>query len=883
MELLELARCGDLDGVKRLIQQGVHVNTMNCWNETALYLACENGRSKVAQYLLDHEASVSLGDDKPLIAAVKYKRYDCVRLLLEYHADANCTNIEEESPMYLALKNDDYSMILLLLQYDATSSVSLGEVVPFLLDHAEVEHTKVIQQLIDKNLINVTVESTFLAAFDFAFRRGSVELAEKLLGLSNDSNSQMEQLYSKAVYYSAENNWPNILSKLFEKRVDVDAVTEGQTALCAACREGHESVVRLLLHNGANPNVQDGFGTTALHYAVGHCRFYDTRCVKRTETSIVEMLSSAGADVNALDIVGASPLYLACEKGKTEFVKLLLRRGANPNVRTKGTYPLHAAYRAENYDVIKLLLDYKADVNVPDVSRETVLHYAVESVTAAESMDSDTGNVMVQLLLDAGADVNVASNKGQTPFYIACLKGLESVAKKMLECGAMVDGNSVKKLPLNAACKNKHVSVVLLLLTNGANPNLLVERDESCYPQPSRGSADKSPLVEACLVQNVELVDMLLKYGADPNLACTSCDATSQYTFPLFIAIDKGNRDIITLLLNAGANVNAVNAEGKNVVCFAAENLISKSSYESTEQIRKKLSTIHLLIQNGANFNTQLLDSRTPLMLVVEILELEHGSRRTHCVSELLQLMVKHGAMLRDSCYMPEDDVYCKHVTGILTAFSTFDGRHEFIVELFRAGAGFQLIARCCNAVATISREANSISLCQAAVLAGYVPSARELQKLHLAAARDNTSGHQIQQLVNWLNEDRKQVPSLLRQCRVVIRRQLSVAVHFQSILPAIDKLLLPDIVKLYLQFDGPLTEVDVTVNNELQTSETSDESSLSDDETYEDWMLSDDEISEDSSLSSIYASPQEDSYMYGSPSPYNTESNDDNSLFDFD
>ena len=158
--------------------------------------------------------------------------------------------------------------------------------------------------------------------------------------------------------------------------------------------------------------------------------------------------------------------------------------------------------------------------------------------------------------------------------------------------------------------------------------------------------------------------------------------------------------------------------------------------------------------------------------------------------------------------------------SGILAALATFDGRHEFIVDLFRAGAGFQLTAFCCNAVATIPQEAKSISLCQAAVLAGYSPCAEELQRLQLAAASDNTAGHLIQQLVNWLNEERQQVPSLRRQCRVAIRQQLSVAVHFQTILPAIEELPLATNLKLYLKFDGILTEVDLSVEKELQTSE---------------------------------------------------------------
>jgi len=129
--------------------------------------------------------------------------------------------------------------------------------------------------------------------------------------------------------------------------------------------------------------------------------------------------------------------------------------------------------------------------------------------------------------------------------------------------------------------------------------------------------------------------------------------------------------------------------------------------------------------------------------------------------------------------------------------------------------------------VSSFPRQAKSIRLSQATVLAGYVPSDEELHELQLEAARDRSPVHQIQQLVNWLDEDRQQVPSLQRQCRVVIRRQLSVAGHFQSILPAIDRLPLPTILKLYLQFDGPLSEVDlnVLIDSRSRSGSTSDAS----------------------------------------------------------
>jgi len=359
-ELFEYARRGDIRGVMRLIEQRlVHVNASNVWNKTALYLACKNGHTAVAQHLLDNGAHVCRGRTKPLIAAVRYSHYDCVKLLLEYHADANCRNLMRETPMSVALRKlpVNIKLILLLLQYGAIPSTSFGDDISAqLLENANADHAEVVQKLIEENFINLTAKNTLLAAFDFAFKRGSVELAKKIL--STDSYPQIEQHYNKAVYYSAKNNWPNILSKLVEKRVDVNALTEGQT-----------------------------------------------------------------------------PLYLACKRGETEIVKLLLSNGANPNIATVGPYmwyPLQAACRGLHYDTVKLLLEYKADVNVCDLTGKTAVHYALES-TRYPNTDSDTGTVMVQLLLDAGADVNAAYEAGETPFYIACFEGLESLAKNVVQ------------------------------------------------------------------------------------------------------------------------------------------------------------------------------------------------------------------------------------------------------------------------------------------------------------------------------------------------------------------------------------------------------------------------------------------------------------------
>jgi len=685
---------------------------------------------------------------------------------------------------------------------------------------------------------------------------------------------------------------------------------------------------------GAAVDQKNERGSTALHYAIG-CD-YDSftsrlRCESmKTNTSTVEALLSAGADVNAMDASGYSPLYLACERGEHEIVKLLLSRGANPNVKAtkRPKYPIHAACRRQHYDLIKLLLEVNADVAVRGECGKTALHGVLES-TSRQSSDSGDASVldMVQLLLDRGANVNAVSADGETPFYVACSKGLTPVVDKMLECGAKLDGSSGKKLPLIVACRNKHVPVVQLLLSNGANPdiseaggnrwhralplhiaaadsssellelllkhgasvnitdeegstalhrgveeyrvttspyadeakatsnaksavdillenradvNIVNDRGETpLYTAVSKGlldivskmlqkyggnpnilpSKNKSALVAACEKRNVDLVDMLLKNGADPNLTSVSQSGWESKYLPLSTAAAQGNSDdIIVLLINAGADVNAINSEGKTVLCTATETMMNRYRYESSDTL---LSTARLLLEHGADLNVLRPDGRSLLYLLMSTIGVaqRRGYPTPLGLVELLQLLVKHGAILSDVFSLLKEDVD-RQSQRVLQDLATFDGSCQLVVDLFRAGAGFQVLARCCESAATLPREARSIRLCQAAVLAGYTPGSAELQDLQSATADRSL----LDQLANWMNEDRQNVPSLLRLCRVVIRKQLSVAAQHRSILPAIDKLPLPNTVKMYLQFDGTLTEVDLSVNKELCNEETSAE-----------------------------------------------------------
>ena len=460
--------------------------------------------------------------------------------------------------------------------------------------------------------------------------------------------------------------------------------------------------------------------------------------------------------------------------------KLLLGHGTDPSglgeddkYRYRCKLPLHIVAADATSELVELLTKHGANIDVAGSDGNTALHHAIAQYArplyySDEVVASSSAKSVVDDLLENKADVNIANSSGETPRYKAVSRELLDIVSKMLQA-------------------------------YGANPN--------------KGSPDKSPLAAACLKQNVKLVGVLLKHGADPNVASTSCHPHSDHDLPLFIAVDRGNCDIIRSLLNAGADVNAMNHEGRSVMCFAAKMLTSRLTSHhphSEEETSKQLYTIRILLQHGASFNAPVPVDHSHLCSAVTVLNEAQRYRqqyRADVVTEFLQLMVKHGTMLL-SGNRPVRDLSID--PGTLTTLATFDGKHEFIIDMFRAGAGFQLITSCCNAVATSRRRPKSIHLCQAAFLAGYTPTAEELQRLQLAAADENAGHGVLGQLMNWLNEDRQQVPSLLRQCRIAIRQHLSVAVHYRTILPAVDKLPLPNSMKLYLQFDGNLSEVDL-------------------------------------------------------------------------
>jgi len=198
------------------------------------------------------------------------------------------------------------------------------------------------------------------------------------------------------------------------------AELRAKSALVFACWYQHPDIARLLIEEGADPNLRTNSNFTALHYAA-----------EKGSTELVELLIKAGADVNALNDAQRSPLHIAAYEGNAEIVELLINHGADKEqVSRPGYTPLLEATanrKTGSFAAMRKLLEAGADPNHSATKDYPPLLYAIV-------ISSDR----VKLLLDFGADPNIScgSDSNQTPIFHALDT---NVAKALLAAGARLD------------------------------------------------------------------------------------------------------------------------------------------------------------------------------------------------------------------------------------------------------------------------------------------------------------------------------------------------------------------------------------------------------------------------------------------------------------
>ncbi|XP_019261780.1 PREDICTED: ankyrin-1 [Nicotiana attenuata] len=187
-----------------------------------------------------------------------------------------------------------------------------------------------------------------------------------------------------------------------ELKLDVNTKDEeGETPVLHAARQGHTATVQYLIEQGADPATPSASGAIALHHAAG-----------MGHAEVVKFLLSKGVDVDSQSGAG-TPLIWAAGLAQEDAVKVLLEHHANVNAQTEEDIcPLVSAVAANSLPCVELLVKAGADVNVR-AGEATPLLIAAHN-----------GSVeIIKCLLQAGADPNAADEDGNKPIHVAATRG----------------------------------------------------------------------------------------------------------------------------------------------------------------------------------------------------------------------------------------------------------------------------------------------------------------------------------------------------------------------------------------------------------------------------------------------------------------------------
>jgi len=471
-------------------------------------------------YILLFLSMNALAADRSLIAdAVMKSDKATLRTLLRQHADVNAPQSDGATALHWAVYQDDLETVDLLLRAGANPKA---------------------------------INREGASVLSLACINGNAAVIEKLLQAGADANERL----------------PN-----------------GETALMIASRTGRVDALRVLLSHGADVNAKENLrGTTALMWAASNAN-----------AAAAKVLIENGADVSARS--GAAPKGRAAYLAPT--VKERARQGGAAGAADGTAGEGQRTQRGQREQRAAEAQPGKADVDQDLADRLAFLSRADQDgggltplVMAARRGDIETTRV----LLAAGADVNQVTNYGWSALLTATQNRFYKLGLFLLDKGANPNiANKGGWTPLYLATDNRNIEngdyptrkpdvddieYMKALLARGANPNTRMKdstETRTIFTHQWLYEDGATAFLRASQSSDITLMRLLLEHGADPTIA------TTNGTTPLMVASGIGwvegvtnergtkeNLEAVKLLLELGANVNAVDADGRTALHGAA-------------------------------------------------------------------------------------------------------------------------------------------------------------------------------------------------------------------------------------------------------------------------------------------------------------------------
>lgn len=344
-----------------------------------------------------------------------------------------------------------------------------------------------------------------------AVKQGNIDLAQRLLlmGATLNENevddvilnipSEVElkqlvnlglEITSQMIFPAVERNHEEVLKVIVSHQptVNVNVMHKNQTALHLASEKGYLSIVQILQSAGANINATDAHGYTPVNCA---CRFnFD---------NIVRFLVDCGADFNIPNKYDDSPVMWAMHKRNLALAEFLFSKGANLHqVNINGTGILHHAVREDSFTIAKMCVEAGIPVDIQSKNGESPLTYGIGKCSVQ----------LVEYMIEKGANIEQCSIKDKfTPLLIAVSWGrmdlIELLFKKkpdlnLEQCD--IEGNNA----ILTAAKYHHWDMIFYFLDKGSSVN-------------SVNLKQSSVLSKAIQEKQKDVVKRLMNYGVSSS------------------------------------------------------------------------------------------------------------------------------------------------------------------------------------------------------------------------------------------------------------------------------------------------------------------------------------------------------------------------------
>jgi ankyrin repeat protein len=559
--LHEAARSGNIKAMEILVACGAEIDAQDAKGNSILHIAVPPASHLAAiNLLLSHGANPSLRDEhgeSPLHIAITLNRdAEIIQALLGGGVDVTIRNIDGKTPLYLAVEEKRLQAIPLLLAYqsDVFAADNNGET-PF--GKALEENGPILIALISPETV-YQVDSAGNTMLHMAIKnRADIKIVGLILdqrALVNARNKEGEA----SLHLAVRQNEAAIGEMLLARGADIFAPnTRGESPLYLTFHS--PGGVRNWMISPRTITAKDGLGNSMLHYAA-----------QWKLDGYIPFLIQQGAYTEAANATGETPLFVAVKYNNDTTVKILLEAGASLSSRDNmGNSALHAAVRWNSRKAALALIEAGIDVNAHALNGKTPLHDAIRLGIG----DLET------ILIGKGADIEVRDAEGNTPFMEAILAGFPGTVDRLVDLGADPNTrNSRGDTPLHIAVAAERSDLIVMLLSWGT-------------PIHAKNAMGKTPFQMALSISPRLVSTLLTKdriYTADDNGAS-----------PLHIAIrEQAPVNIIEIIVNQGARLSAIDAEGRNPLRLA----VDQEAWDSAK----------LLSDAGADPFTSAGDGRTP-------------------------------------------------------------------------------------------------------------------------------------------------------------------------------------------------------------------------------------------------------------------------------